>query len=257
MVGRAGSAGRLMDARAKARQTNILVLTLEVGLVRLARSILKPGYEVADANTATGADWPDIVIVDAETVDLAVLSRAKQAYPKAQVIALCREYREADCIAILEMDVDYLQRPFRAQDLAARVRVAELRRFNATVRRRYYRRGPLVFDLFNRKLALAGRPIALAPSELTVLTVLASRAGTIATYDQLLVEFGLVCSESKRRGLHSCVYVLRRKIERDPVYPEILLTEPGVGYLLAPSVDECPLGETDQSPVDETQVRLL
>jgi two-component system, OmpR family, KDP operon response regulator KdpE len=90
-----------------------------------------------------------------------------------------------------------------------------------------------------------------------VLTVLASRAGTIATYDQLLIELGLVCSESKRRGLHSCVYVLRRKIERDPVYPEILLTEPGVGYLLAPSVDECPLGETDKSPVDETQVRLL
>ena len=243
-----------MDARA--RQTNILVLTSEVEPVRLARSILNPGYEVAGANTATGADWADIVIADAETVDLAGLSRAKQAYPKAQVIALCREYREADCIAVLEMDVDYLQRPFRAQDLAARVRVAELRRFNAKVRRRYYRRGTLDFDLFKRKLAIEGRPIALAPSELTVLTVLASRAGMIATYDQLLAELGLVCSRSMRHALHSCIYSLRRKIERDPLYPEILLTEAGVGYQLAPSVDERALGETDQSPVAETQVRL-
>ena len=50
---------------------------------------------------------------------------------------------------------------------------------------------------------------------------------------------------------------LRRKIERDSVYPEILLTEAGVGYQLAPSVDERPFGETDQSPGDETKVQLL
>jgi two-component system, OmpR family, KDP operon response regulator KdpE len=245
-----------MGTRAPGHQTKILVLTPEVGLVRLARSILKPGYEVAGANRATGAHRPDIVIVDAETVDFDMLSRAKQAYPKTQVIALCREYREADCIAVLEMDVDYLQRPFRAQDLAARVRVAELRRFNATVRRRYYRKGGLVFDLFDRKLAIEGRQIALAPSELTVLTLLASRAGAIATSDQLLAELGLVCSESKRHALHRCIYGLRRKIERDPVCPEILLTEPGVGYQLAPSVEECRLGETAQSPGNETRVRL-
>jgi two-component system, OmpR family, KDP operon response regulator KdpE len=245
-----------MGTRAPRRQTNILVLTSEVGLVRLARSILKPGYEVAGANTATGSDWPDIVIVDAETVDLDELSRAKQAYPKAQVIALCRKYREADCIAVLEMDVDYLQRPFRGRDLAARVRVAELRKFSAKVRRRYYCKGALVFDLFDRKLAIEGRPIALAPSELTVLTVLASRAGTIATYDQLLAESGLACTESKRHALHSCIYGLRRKIERDPACPEILLTEAGVGYQLAPSAEECRLGETDRSPGDETRIGL-
>jgi two-component system, OmpR family, KDP operon response regulator KdpE len=250
------SAGRLMGTRATGRRTNVLVLTPEVGLVRLTRSILKPGYEVAGANMATGADCPDIVFVDTQTVDLDVLSRAKQAYPKAQVIALCREYREADCVAVLEMDVDYLQRPFRARDLAARVRVAELQRFNTTVRRRYYRKGALIFDLFDRKLAIEGRPIALAPSELTVLTLLASRAGAIATYDQLLAESGLVCSESKRHALHRCVYGLRRKIERDPLHPEILLTEPGVGYRLAASVEERRLGKTDQSPGDDRQVRL-
>jgi two-component system, OmpR family, KDP operon response regulator KdpE len=86
--------------------------------------------------------------------------------------------------------------------------------------------------------------------------LLASRAGTIATYDQVLAESGLVCSESKRHALHRCIYGLRRKIERDPLHPEILLTEAGVGYLLAPPVEECPLGETDQSPGDETQVGL-
>ena len=62
------------------------------------------------------------------------------------MIAISRDYREADCIAILELDVDYLPRPFSAQDLTARVRVAKLRRFKAAGHKRFYRRGSLVVD---------------------------------------------------------------------------------------------------------------
>jgi hypothetical protein len=42
------------------------------------------------------------------------------------------------------------------------VRVAELRRFNASGHRRYYRRGSFVIDLFGHKVALEGKRIALA-----------------------------------------------------------------------------------------------
>ena len=249
--------GRLMATRASGRRTNVLALTSEVELVRLLRSILEPSCKVKlAANPAPSHESPDIVIVDAENVDLAALSQSKRDYPRARVIALCREYREADCIAVLDMDVDYLPRPFRAQDLAARVRVAELRRFNATVRRRHYRKGPLVFDLFNRRLAVDGRAIALAPSELTVLTLLAGQAGTVVTFDRLLTELGLLPSEGSRQALRSCIFRLRRKIERDPLHPEILLAEAGIGYRLAPSADQRPSRDTDQPSADERPVGL-
>jgi two-component system KDP operon response regulator KdpE len=245
-----------MDARAPGRRTNVLVLTSEIAVARLVRSILEPRCKVLEAKSAVGAISLDIVIVDVEAVDPGMLAQIRRNYAKAQVIALCREYREADCVAVLGMDVDYLPRPFRAQELAARVRVAELRQFNTTGRRRHYRRGSLIFDLFHGRLAIEGRPILLSPSELTVLTLLASQAGTVATYDRLLAELGLVDSWNGRQALRSCVFGLRRKIERHSLYPEILLTEAGIGYQLAPSVDERALGETDQSPGDETQVRL-
>jgi len=245
-----------MDTRVPGRRTNVLVLTSEVELARLARSILEPrckvtAGELLRAKSAESDDAADIVIVDVESVDLAIVACVKRAYPSAQFIALCREYREADCIAVLDLGVDYLPRPFRAHELAARVRVAELRRFNATRRRRYYRKGPLVFDLFHRKLAIDGRPIALARSELAVLTLLASQAGTVVIYDRLLAELGLVGAENSRQALRTCVLQLRRKIEREKSRPEILLSEVGFGYRLAASMEGQPYRGTDPPQGEE------
>jgi two-component system, OmpR family, KDP operon response regulator KdpE len=199
----------------------------------------------------------DLVIIDAESVDHDVISMARRNCPNAQVIALCSEFQEADCVAILDADADYLARPFRVHDFAARVRVAELRRFNASGRPRTYRRGQLAFDLFNRRLTIDVRPVALSPSELTILSVLAARPGVVVEYKWILTELGLDGSERSRGTLRSHVFRLRRKIERDPLHPEILLAEAGVGYRLAmPS--EQPLHQAcDSLPMDEERKEYL
>ena len=214
----------------------------------MLQSILEPnGCKVlpgALALDGAAAGPPvDIVIADLESfdresLDLALLSRLRHAYPGADMIAISREYREGDCVAVLELDVDYLPRPFRAQDLAARVRVAELRRFKGGGRRRFYRRGSFVVDLFNRTVVLDGGPIALAPSELSILMVLAGRPGRVAAFDDILADMGRAGSASGRQAVRMSVLGLRRRIERDPKHPVLLLTEFGIGYRLAPeSVD--------------------
>jgi two-component system KDP operon response regulator KdpE len=242
-AGGAGFAGRIMDVSVAGARTRILVLTSEVELLRLVRSVLEPtGCMVASdqlfAATAKANGPFDVVMVDLPGLDLDRLRQAKRAYSDAHLIAICGSYREADCIAVLDLDADYLPRPFRPRDLAARVRVAELRRFNATGRRRYYRRGSFVIDLFDRKVAMEGEPIALAPSELGVLTILASSAGHVATFGRILAGLGRPDSTSGRRALRASVFRLRRRIERDPRRPDLLLTEAGVGYRLAPLTGE-------------------
>jgi two-component system KDP operon response regulator KdpE len=230
-------------------RTRIVALTGEVGLLRLLRSILEPNgckvFTGALALDGTGAGQPvDIVIADLESfdrdgLDLGLVSRLRFAYPGTEMIAISGAYREGDCIAILDVDVDYLPRPFSAQDLGARVRVAELRRFKAAGHRRFYRRGSFVIDLFDRTVALDGETIALAPSELSVLTVLASRPGRVTAFGDILAGVGRPGSASGRQALRTTVFRIRRKIERDPEHPVLLLTEAGVGYRLAPgSVDD-------------------
>jgi two-component system, OmpR family, KDP operon response regulator KdpE len=231
-----------MGTRISRRGTIVLILSSDAGLIRLARSILKPACTVIgraslDANANIRDEQADIVIIDAESLDQDVISTARRACPDAQVIALCREFREADCVAILDADADYLPRPFRAQDLAARVRVAELRCFSLTGRPRTYRKGPLVFELFYRRLAIDGRAVALSPSELAILSLLAGQPGAVAEYKRILAELGLDGSERSRGTLRSHVLRLRRKIEHDPFHPEILLAEAGVGYRLATSTE--------------------
>jgi two-component system, OmpR family, KDP operon response regulator KdpE len=113
------------------------------------------------------------------------------------------------------------------------VRVAELRRFNATGRRRFYRRGSFVIDLFDHKVAIGNERIALARTHLRILALLASRTSHLATFDRILAALGRADSASGRRALRSSIFRLRRRIERDPRRPSLLLTEPGVGYRLA------------------------
>jgi two-component system KDP operon response regulator KdpE len=196
------------------RRTRVLVITSEIELVRLVRSALET--EGCLVGAMAKADGPfDIVLVDQPELDLDQLRQAKRAHSDAHVIAICGGYREADCIAVLDLDADYLARPFRQRDLATRVRVAELRRFNATGRRRFYRRGSFLIDLFDHKVAIGNEPIALARAH------------------RILAELGRTDSASGRQALRSSIFRLRRRIERDPRRPNLLLTEPGVGYRLA------------------------
>jgi two-component system, OmpR family, KDP operon response regulator KdpE len=238
----AGFADNPMDTSVSGPRTRILALTGEVELHRLLRSILEPSgcklfMEALPGAGAAASEPVDIVIVDLESPDLDLVSRIRRDYPGAEILAIGRAHREADCIAILEMDVDYLSRPFRAQDLAARVRVAELRRFKAAGGPRFYRRGSFVIDLFDRSVALDGEPIALAPVALALLLLLARRPGHLATFGGILAALERTDSASARRTLCSSVFRLRRRIERDPTRPELLLTEARVGYRLAPESD--------------------
>jgi two-component system, OmpR family, KDP operon response regulator KdpE len=248
--------GLLMDTWTFRRRTTVLVLTADVGLVRLARSILEPVCRViGKAPSSREADMhgeqADVVIVDAQSIDIGVILTATRSWPDAKVIALSHEFREADCVAILDADADYLPRPFRAEDLAARVRVAELRRFNATGRPRLYRNGPLVFDLFVGALTIDGRTIALAPSEVALFSVLAAEPGVVAQYDRIFAEVKLGGSQRTRQALRSCVFGLRRKIERDSLHPEILLAEAGVGYRLAAAIEDPTHRARDSLPADQ------
>jgi two-component system, OmpR family, KDP operon response regulator KdpE len=219
-------------------RTRILVLTGEVELHRLLRSLLEPNgcQVVASAvprdDSATNDPF-DIVIVDLESLHLDVISRVVRAYPDAQIIAICGAYREADCITVLDMGADYLPRPFRALDLLARVRVAELRRFKAKGRPRYYRRGSFVIDLLDREVIRASEPLALSPTELEILTVLARNAGSVVTFNQILAGLGRADSPGARLALRNFILRLRRRIERYPRRPDLVLTEVGVGYRLA------------------------
>jgi two-component system KDP operon response regulator KdpE len=60
----------------------------------------------------------------------------------------------------------------------------------------------------------------------------------VFAYREILAELRRAHSPGDRQALNMAVFRLRRRIEREPARPDILLTEAGVGYRLAPESNE-------------------
>ena len=77
-----------------------------------------------------------------------------------------------------------------------------------------------------------GKVVKLTRKEYALLKVLADAAGQVVTQRRLLGA-GWGRSDTDPQYLRVYMWLLRQKFEVDPTQPELILTEPGVGYRLA------------------------
>jgi two-component system KDP operon response regulator KdpE len=230
-----------MDAKASRLRTRVLVLTDEVQLFRLARAVLAPrgcAVEAASPAARGGVGDYDVVILDLPRLDPSAVERRRREFPAAEILVLSGECRESDAVAVIEAGADWLVRPFRSVDLAAKVRAAQLRRLAALGAPRRYVHGELMIDLVERRVWRSGSPVAVTPSEQRLLTIVARAGGRVATIAEIVAGLRRDGSPRARQSVHALVSNLRRKIERDRAHPEILLNEARVGYRLAAETRE-------------------
>jgi two-component system, OmpR family, KDP operon response regulator KdpE len=95
--------------------------------------------------------------------------------------------------------------------------------------------GPLQVDFARREVKLDGKEVHLTPIEFRLLTLLAQNAGKVLTHSHILTEVWGPGHSEDTHYLRVYLAQLRRKIERDPAMPRLLVTEPGVGYRLRES----------------------
>lgn len=93
--------------------------------------------------------------------------------------------------------------------------------------------GDIRIDLFARKVWRTGQEVHLTPKEYAVLSELAKHPGQVLTHAQLLRTAWGPAQESQAEYLRVAIRALRRKLERDPARPEVIINEPAVGYRLA------------------------
>ena len=98
----------------------------------------------------------------------------------------------------------------------------------------------VTIDLFRRSVRRGSDEIHLTPKEYSVLAELAKQKGRVLTHNQLLRAAWGPAQQHQIEYLRVAVSALRRKLERDPARPQIIINEPAVGYRLASS-DLCPL----------------
>ena len=142
---------------------------------------------------------------------------------------------EADTVLGLESGADdYVTKPFGVRELMARVS-ALLRRHDRQSERgqpadAILQSAHLVLDRDRRNATVRGEPIELTKQEFDLLYLLAARPGVVFGRAALLQQVWSGDTYVTERTVDTVISRLRRKIERDPQDPEMLLTAWGVGY---------------------------
>lgn len=228
-------------------QPVVLVIDDEVQI----RRFLRAGFEIAKftvieaGNAEAGLRQATLRPVDLMVVDLglpdldgsAIVERLR-LWSTVPIIVLSVRSSEDEKVRLLELGADdYVVKPFGMAELLARARAALRRHSRGAEGEPKVEAGPLTVDLAARTVSLDGSRLQLSPKEYRLLQVLAQHAGNVVTHHFLLKEVWGVKHVQDAHYLRIFVRKLRRKIERDPTQPRILLTELGVGYRLAQNPD--------------------
>jgi two-component system KDP operon response regulator KdpE len=230
--------------------STILVVDDEPQIRRVVKNAFQSsGARVVEAATGSdgidraAAERPDLIILDLGLPDIAGadVCREIRKWSGAPILVLSARHSDEEKVALLDAGADdYVTKPFSTPELEARAR-ALLRRVAAPSGSSSIAIGALVLDPAAHTLSRDGKPLHLTRTEWELLRVLMSNAGRVLTHQQLFraVWTGRAFGDAQQ---YLRVYVahLRRKIEPDPVRPQYIHTEAGVGYRFATATEVSP-----------------
>ena len=187
----------------------------------------------------------DVIVLDLMLPGLDGLSVCRAVRRGARnadvpILMLTARREETDKVLGLETGADdYLTKPFGVRELVARVR--------ALVRRAAQPSGlpqgasgdkpvthrHLAMDPARRRVTRDGLEVDLTTHEFDLLYVLLSHPGIVFTREALLTRTWKENTFVTERSVDTLVKRVRKKVERDPAHPEVIVTVWGSGYKAA------------------------
>jgi DNA-binding response OmpR family regulator len=211
--------------------------------------------ELRASAVASGAEMDELLrgeIIDCIVLDLKLpgedglaIARRLREQCAIPILMLTGCTDEADRVMGLELGADdYLTKPFSQRELLARIR-ALLRRvkLHSTIadevgRLRAYRFEGWELNLRLRRLKNPAGEVQVLPNgEFSLLAALLASPQRVLSRGQLIEQSHLYDDEIYDRSIDVQILRLRRKIEANPSQPRFIVTERGVGYVFAASVE--------------------
>jgi two-component system KDP operon response regulator KdpE len=174
----------------------------------------------------------DLGLPDLDGIEVA---KSLREWTDVPIIVLSARGQEHDKIAALDSGADdYLTKPFGIGELLARVRVAlrHTDRLDKGEAEPVFEAFGIKVDLATRQIFKGAEELHLTPIEYKLLALLIRHAGKVLTHKQILSEIWGPAYTEESQYLRVYMGQLRHKLESDPARPQLLTTEPGVGYRL-------------------------
>jgi two-component system, OmpR family, KDP operon response regulator KdpE len=218
----------------------ILVVDDEPQIRRALRTTLEARrYEVTTVGTgeegvvAVAELAPDLVLLDLGLPDLdgTEVIRRVRGFSEVPIIVLSVREAQRDKVAALDAGADdYVTKPFGMEEVLARARAAMRRVQPEEPSPSLVRFGSLEIDLARRLVTRDDRAIHLTPTEYGLLEALVGNPGKLLTHQWLLRRVWGHGYGSETTYLRTYIRALRRKLGDDAANPQLITTEPGVGY---------------------------
>ena len=217
---------------------HVLVVDDDARLRDLLRQFLgRNGFTVTTAADAAEArarlqasawiETAHVMMPGESGLDLARHIRASMPLP---VMLLTARAEAADRIAGLSAGADdYLVKPFEPDELLLRIRAILRRAPPPSAAPSPIAFGPFRFSPARDELTRDGVPVRLTTAEAALLRVLAARADSAVSREDLVARAHV---DGGERTIDVQVTRLRRKLEDDPRNPRWLQTVRGAGYIL-------------------------
>jgi two-component system, OmpR family, KDP operon response regulator KdpE len=219
----------------------ILVVDDEPQIRRVMRvTLTEKGYAVTDARSGEEAleklrtDRQDLVLLDMNMPGMGGLEACRRIRATSEVAIIMLTVRDLETDKVQALDAgadDFVTKPFKTQELLARIRAA-LRRLpvSTDTPANNIMLDGIEINLSTRRVIVKGNAVRLTPKEFDVLQYLISNANVPVPHTKLLQAVWGPDYGGEVEYLRVFVNQLRKKIEPEPAKPRYILTEPWVGY---------------------------
>lgn len=218
---------------------NILVIDDESQIRKLLEITLDSnGFKTNFATTAkegiamTANHPPDLILLDLGLPDddgQNVLKQLREWFQNPIIILSVKSAEEEIVKALDNGANDFLTKPFRTQELLARIRTA-LRNLNSQQIEPLISFDAVTIDLTLRLVKINGEAVKLTATEYFLLILLVKNEGRVLTHQYILKKVWGPSYADQTQYLRVFIAQLRKKLERDPNRPKHILTESGIGY---------------------------
>jgi two-component system KDP operon response regulator KdpE len=227
----------------------ILVVDNESKWVHLLRQILtSAGFVVRVTNKGEQAVQiaadEHLLLVLTESCQLGEINgfelvRRVRSFSDIPVIMISSSAEDEDVLRGFEAGADdYVAKPFNSKILLARMKAVLNRCQGDPAAPIEITCGDLVIFQAARQVTLNGVQVYLTETEYNLLLELATHSDKVMLHEQLLSAVWGPKYFNELDYLRSYIHMLRRKLEKNPSQPTLIVSRPGIGYMLVSAPSE-------------------
>jgi DNA-binding response OmpR family regulator len=207
----------------------------------LGQFLEEAGYQVFSAPNGTLGlklaynERPDLVLLDVMMPGMdgwEICARLREM-TEVPIVMVTAKSSEADKLRGFRLGIDdYVTKPFSFAELVARVQAVLARATLPDKDSGYAIHGNIRLDMKKYQAFIDEREVELTPTEFRLLEALVRRRGEVAGERELIQEVWGNYRQEDASVVRRYILMLRKKIEKDPSSPSLLLTVRGFGYRL-------------------------